>query len=143
MKKQLILSAIVTAVLFALLSPGFAQSVTTLRDAAVDEEEAPLNTYQLDEGRFSRNYRQQPPLIPHSIDNYQVDLKANRCLSCHDWTNAAERRAPTLSMTHYQDRDGNQLNEVSGSRWFCTQCHVPQANTPALIDNDFNAAGNN
>lgn len=139
MKKQLILSVIVTSVLLAPFGPVIGQSVTTLRDATVEEELAPLNNYQLDEGRFSRNYRQQPPLIPHSIDNYQVDLKANRCLSCHDWTNAAERRAPTLSMTHYQDRDGNQLNEVSGSRWFCTQCHVPQANAPALVDNHFRA----
>lgn len=137
MKKQLILSVIATAVLLAPLAPGFSQSVTTLRDGTVEEELAPLNNYQLDEGRFSRNYRQQPPLIPHAIDSYQIDLKANRCLSCHDWTNAADRNAPTLSMTHYQDREGNQLNEVSGSRWFCNQCHVPQANAPSLVDNHF------
>ncbi|WP_375174173.1 nitrate reductase cytochrome c-type subunit [Pseudooceanicola sp.] len=89
------------------------------------------------EGRFVRNYRQQPPLVPHSIDQYQMDLRTNQCLSCHDWTVAGDRGAPTLSMTHYLDREGNQLDTVAGTRWFCNQCHVPQANAPALVDNTF------
>ncbi len=71
------------------------------------------------------------------MDQYQVDLKANRCLSCHDWSNAGQRNAATLSMTHYLDRDGNQLDVVVGTRWFCSQCHVPQVDAPALIDNEF------
>lgn len=87
--------------------------------------------------RFVRNYRQQPPLIPHSIDQYQIDLSANQCLACHDWSVAGDRGAPTLSMTHYLDRDGQQLDAIAGTRWFCNQCHVPQANTPALVDNVF------
>ncbi len=143
MKRHLILSAVATAFLLTPVMFASAQSIESLRGAGVEETVAPLNTYQIDEGRFSRNYRQQPPLIPHSVDKYQVDLKANQCLSCHDWTNAAERNAPTLSMTHYQDRDGTQLNQVSGSRWFCTQCHVPQANTPGLVDNLFQSARGN
>jgi len=87
-----------------------------------------------------RNYRQQPPLIPHTIEQYQIDLSANECLACHDWTNAGDRGAPTLSMTHYLDRDGNQLDSVAGTRWFCNQCHVPQADAPALVENDFQAS---
>jgi nitrate reductase cytochrome c-type subunit len=30
-----------------------------------------------------RNYPEQPPVIPHSIDGYQIDLNSNKCLSCH------------------------------------------------------------
>ncbi|WP_305989169.1 nitrate reductase cytochrome c-type subunit [Roseibium sp. MMSF_3544] len=89
------------------------------------------------EGRIPRNYRQQPPLIPHSVSQYQMDKRTNQCLNCHDWTVAGERGAPTLSMTHYLDRDGNQLDSVAGTRWFCNQCHVPQANAPELVGNEF------
>ena len=145
MTKQMFLSAVAAAVLAASGGLVLAQSATgvqTLRGADVDENVAVEDVFQQDEKRFVRNYRQQPPLIPHSIDQYQIDLKANRCLSCHDWTKAGERNAPTLSMTHYLDRDGNQLDRIAGTRWFCNQCHVPQADAPALVDNLFQSSGN-
>lgn len=141
MRKNLLIGAIVVPTLLA--TAALAQSaggVNTLRGAAVDETVPVEDVFHQDESRFTRNYRQQPPLVPHSIDQYQIDLKANRCLSCHDWTNAGDRKAPTLSMTHYQDREGNQLDVVAGTRWFCTQCHVPQADAPALVDNTFEAS---
>lgn len=110
-----------------------------LRGAAVDEPVAVDTSLQWEErkGRIQRNYRQQPPLIPHSVDQYQIDLRVNQCLSCHDWSKAGERNAPTLSMTHYLDRDGRETDRIAGSRYFCNQCHVPQADTPALVDNVF------
>ncbi|WP_421701898.1 nitrate reductase cytochrome c-type subunit [Aliiroseovarius sp.] len=135
MKKIFFTSAITASALFA--SIAVAQNVETLRGVGVDEPIAVEDVFHQDESRFTRNYRQQPPLIPHSVDQYQIDLKANRCLSCHDWTNAGERKAPTLSMTHYQDREGNQLDTVAGTRWFCNQCHVPQADAPELVENIF------
>ncbi|MBT2130647.1 nitrate reductase cytochrome c-type subunit [Aliiroseovarius lamellibrachiae] len=141
MRKNLLISAIVVPTLLA--TAALAQSaggVNSLRGAAVDETVPVEDVFHQDENRFTRNYRQQPPLVPHSIAQYQIDLKANRCLSCHDWTNAGDRNAPTLSMTHYQDREGNQLDVVAGTRWFCTQCHVPQADAPALVDNTFEAS---
>ncbi|UWP97661.1 nitrate reductase cytochrome c-type subunit [Aliiroseovarius crassostreae] len=141
MRKQLLISAIVVPTLLA--SAVWAQNaggVQSLRGADVDEPVAVEDVFHQDKDRFTRNYRQQPPLIPHSIEKYQIDLKANRCLSCHDWTNAGERNAPTLSMTHYQDRAGNQLDVVAGTRWFCNQCHVPQVDAPALVENTFEAS---
>lgn len=111
--------------------------VSALRNAAIDETNNIEDNYQQDEGRKLRNYRQQPPIIPHSSDQYQIDLRTNQCLTCHDWTNAGERGAPTLSMTHYLNRSGSQLDTVAGTRWFCNQCHVPQADAPALIGNTF------
>ncbi|WP_226623296.1 nitrate reductase cytochrome c-type subunit [Alloyangia pacifica] len=114
--------------------------IQSLRGAAVDQELTPPEVYPQQEGREVRNYRQQPPTIPHSMTQYQIDLRTNQCLSCHDWTNAGDRGAPTLSMTHYLDRDGTQLDTVAGTRWFCTQCHVPQADAPTLVGNDFEAS---
>lgn len=114
-----------------------ASDVQTLRNTNIDGLNIVDDIYQQQEGREARNYRQQPPIVPHSLDQYQIDLRTNQCLTCHDWTNAGERGAPTLSMSHYLDRDGTQLDTVAGTRWFCNQCHVPQADAPALVGNTF------
>ena len=123
---------------------GFAlaqQSVerrSVLRGGAKSTNQAFSTRYTVHiDGRMQRNYRQQPPLIPHKIDQYQIDLRTNQCLTCHDWTKAGERNAPTLSMTHYLDREGNELDHIAGTRYFCNQCHVPQADAPALVENVF------
>jgi cytochrome c-type protein NapB len=131
-------SALVSAV--ALVGLSVAQqgsSVQSLRNTNLDGLNIVDDIYQQQEGREARNYRQQPPIVPHSLDQYQIDLRTNQCLTCHDWSNAGERGAPTLSMSHYLDRDGTQLDTVAGTRWFCNQCHVPQADAPALVGNTF------
>ena len=106
----------------------FAQSggISSLRNAAVDEPVNLGNLYRQVERRMQRNYRQQPPLIPHGISQYQIDLRTNQCLSCHDWTKAGERNAPTLSMTHYLDRDGYELDQVAGTRYFVISVMCPK-----------------
>ena len=93
-----------------------------------------------DSGRLSRAYRQQPPLIPHKIDSYEIDLKVNQCMRCHDWPYNVQEGAPKISETHYTDRNGVALDRVAGTRWFCTQCHVPQVNARPLVDNTFESA---
>ncbi|MCY4149541.1 MAG: nitrate reductase cytochrome c-type subunit [Gammaproteobacteria bacterium] len=138
---RLVISCLLAAFL-GLCGIVFAQSsgITSLRNAAVDEPVNLGNLYQQVEQRMQRNYRQQPPLIPHGIFQYQIDLRTNQCLSCHDWTKAGERNAPTLSMTHYLDRDGYELDHVAGTRYFCNQCHVPQVAAPDLVNNLFRSS---
>lgn len=126
-----------TLSLAGLVAAQSSKPVEALRGSAVDTTLSAPAIYQQQEGREARNYRQQPPIIPHSMEQYQIDLRTNQCLSCHDWSNAGESGAPTLSMTHYLDREGNQLDTVAGTRWFCNQCHVPQADAPALVGNTF------
>lgn len=87
--------------------------------------------------RRSRNYAMQPPIIPHKVEGYQVDKNANRCMMCHARTRTQESQAPMISVTHFMDRDGNFLAELSPRRYFCMQCHVPQANVNPLIANRF------
>jgi nitrate reductase (cytochrome), electron transfer subunit len=82
-----------------------------------------------------RNYPMQPPTIPHSIDNYQVDKNYNRCLMCHTRANAAKFNAPAIAASHYVTRSGQVLAEISPRRYFCTQCHVPQTNAKPLVGN--------
>lgn len=87
--------------------------------------------------RRSRNYAMQPPVVPHKIEGYQLDKNANRCMMCHARTRTQESQAPMISVTHFMDRDGNFLAELSPRRYFCLQCHVPQANLNPLVNNQF------
>ncbi|MBY6082188.1 MULTISPECIES: nitrate reductase cytochrome c-type subunit [Ruegeria] len=145
MKKSIATGAIALIPVLLVTGLAFAQSasVTTLRGVDIDDPAILDDVHRNIEGRMQRNYRQQPPLIPHKIDQYQIDIRTNQCLSCHDWTKAGERNAPTLSMTHYLDREGNELDQIAGTRYFCNQCHVPQADAPALVDNLFQPSAGN
>ena len=91
-------------------------------------------------GGFGRAYRQQPPLIPHKIDTYQITSTNNACMNCHDWPGHVEAKAPKVSETHYVDRQGVRLDKIAGTRYFCQQCHVPQADAKPLVNNTFQNA---
>jgi cytochrome c-type protein NapB len=90
--------------------------------------------------RQMRNYPEQPPIIPHSIDGYQLTLTTNRCLACHARQFTQGSGAPMISVTHFMDRDGQILADVTPRRYFCTQCHVPQVDAPPLVPNTFHDA---
>src|SRR5262245_14854421 len=87
--------------------------------------------------REVRNYPEQPPVIPHTIEAYQVDGNVNQCLSCHARSRTGDSQAPMVSITHFMDRDGQFLASVSPRRYFCTQCHVPQSAAKPLVGNRF------
>jgi cytochrome c-type protein NapB len=105
----------------------------------LDEEgpAAPMTPMRNTSEREVRNYPEQPPVIPHSIDGYQIDINGNKCLSCHARARIAESRAPMVSITHFMDRDGQFLASVSPRRFFCTECHVPQNVVNPTVSNDF------
>jgi len=100
----------------------------------------PVAAEVTDDIRRMRSYPDQPPVIPHSIRDYQVDLNHNRCLTCHSRTAIERSQAPMISVTHFTNRDGQTLASVSPRRYFCTACHVPQTNAPALVENTFRDA---
>jgi cytochrome c-type protein NapB len=87
--------------------------------------------------RRERVYSMQPPTIPHKIDNYQVDKNVNMCLACHARGRAPLTQAVAVSVSHYMDRDGNFLAEISPRRYFCEQCHVAQIDAKPLVENRF------
>ena len=144
------LTAIVAAGIFALTaSPVWSDGtdvssnnggVKSLRGhievSAINKSE-PLKRVPRDQQLIDRNYVQQPPLIPHTTRGYQVNLDANKCLSCHSFKNAGEMGATKISVTHYQTREGTTLSDVSPRRYFCLQCHVTQADAKPLVENTF------
>ena len=87
--------------------------------------------------REIRNYPEQPPVIPHTIEAYQLDVNVNQCLSCHARSRTGESQAPMVSITHFMDRDGQFLASVSPRRYFCIQCHVPQHPVTPPVANRF------
>ena len=97
----------------------------------------PLGNVENKDVRRERAYSMQPPTIPHKIDNYQVDLNVNACLGCHSRGRAPMTQAVAVSVSHYMDRDGNFLAEISPRRYFCEQCHVPQVDAKPLVGNTF------
>jgi cytochrome c-type protein NapB len=97
----------------------------------------PIPRWVVDDIRQMRAYPEQPPVIPHSIEGYQLSVNTNRCLSCHKREFTQGSGAPMISVTHYMTRDGQMLADVSPRRYFCTACHVPQADTPPLVGNTF------
>ena len=137
--------ALVAAVLALLAAGALAQVssgglVNGLRGpAALDAETRPplLAKPVNDDQRRARSYPMQPPVIPHQIDNYQIDLRFNKCMSCHGRERVGESQAPMVSVTHFQDREGHVLMEISARRYFCTKCHVPQYDVRAPVKNTF------
>jgi nitrate reductase (cytochrome), electron transfer subunit len=98
---------------------------------------APIAATENKDLKRVRSYAMQPPTIPHAIDNYQVDRFANRCMTCHARTRAGESQATPISITHYTDREGNFLADVSPRRYFCDTCHVVQMEAKPLVENTF------
>lgn len=132
--------ALVLGTTMLLAQFAFAENIASLRGHSTAEEETQvplLKNWQRDRDPILRDYVQQPPLIPHKIDGYRINLKFNKCLTCHSWANYKEARATKISQTHFEDRDKNVLANVSARRYFCTQCHVPQVDAPPLVENTF------
>jgi len=126
---------------FAIAATGLAaQTQSGLRGSTPLDTEGPaprMTPLRNTTEKEVRNYPEQPPLIPHSIDGYQVDLNGNKCLSCHARARTGESKAPMVSITHFMDREGQFLASISPRRFFCTQCHVPQHEVKAPVENDF------
>ena len=113
--------------------------MATLRKAPINVEPTPPNmpkVINLDIKEM-RNYPMQPPVIPHKIDHYQVNLNVNKCMSCHARKRTRMSQAPMVSVTHFKSWDGNFLAELSPTRYFCSQCHVVQTDAKLLVPNNF------
>ncbi|MDF0602442.1 nitrate reductase cytochrome c-type subunit [Psychromarinibacter sp. C21-152] len=114
-------------------------NISTLRmtDPLNDEMPPPMRPVEETGLRPARNYPEQPPIIPHDIEGYEVSANYNRCLSCHARAATQRSQAPMVSVTHYIDRHGQVLASVSPRRYFCNQCHVPQHPDVPLVNNTF------
>lgn len=121
-------------------APQIVPRVTGAQQPMGDIPAPPFARPIVDDKRVMRNYPEQPPVIPHSIENYQLTLKANRCLECHRRQFTETSGAPMISVTHFMDRNGQVLADVTPRRYFCTACHVQQTDARPVVPNTFTDA---
>ncbi len=140
MKNKYLLSAILAVV----VSTTVQAEITSLRG---DQDVGDINTapsvkkVPKSQDKLALDYVHQPPLIPHSITQVQMNPSNNGCLGCHDVSVYRKTGAPRISPTHYMDRNNKVLTEVAPRRYFCLQCHVTQVDAKPLVANDFVPAG--
>ena len=109
--------------------------------ASIQEDIAPtVPRQERDTKPYDRDFVQQPPLIPHTISGYAITRNFNKCMDCHAYSRARDSGATKVSVTHFRTREGEELDNISPRRYFCTQCHVPQTDAKPLVDNTFQRA---
>ncbi|MBX9822701.1 nitrate reductase cytochrome c-type subunit [Afipia birgiae] len=128
---------LLTGAIYAQTAPKVVPRVTGNGAPMSESPIPPFARPITDDRRVMRNYPEQPPVIPHSIDNYQLTLRTNRCLDCHRRQYTEGSGAPMISVTHFMDRDGQVLADVTPRRYFCTACHVQQTDAAPLVPNTF------
>ncbi len=131
---------------FALLSLSFtvntinADEVKSLRGFVDLDELSEMvpnrRTMAVDNG-IEVSFEDQPPMIPHSIDKTRITLHENSCLGCHNRKDSKIEDSTPPPKSHYRTREGKKLKAISTGRYFCTQCHAPQANKEPLVENTF------
>lgn len=139
MKKVIFSALACLAVAMLIAAPASSSEVKSLR-GALDipaQQDAP-DIPKLDVvDKFERNFKSQPPLVPHKSAKYKITLKSNKCLKCHDKKYYKEEEAPMVGKSHYMDAAGKESDKLNMGRYFCNQCHVPQLLAKPLVENTY------
>jgi cytochrome c-type protein NapB len=93
-----------------------------------------------------RAYLGAPPQVPHAVSDFlPITRENNLCVACHAqpdlWGKKVEAGMPVpIPATHYTDRRNapdKVTDHLINGRYNCNQCHVPQTDAPALVENTF------
>lgn len=140
-----LIAALITALVASCATTGEKVDVRGLRPNQLTAQDlVPVMTEYAgktpgEQEKIARSFEQQPPLIPHKADGYNINFKVNRCLECHDKPFYKEEKAPKIGDSHYKDRDGKVMDKISMARYNCNQCHVPQVDAQPLVSNTFSS----
>ncbi|MGM0519817.1 MAG: nitrate reductase cytochrome c-type subunit [Campylobacterota bacterium] len=116
---------------------------------------------------YQRAFENAPPMIPHSVDGMlPITTNNNQCKACHEPAVAQSMGATPIPKSHFTNfrpdtklgddgkiiKDGKAINntsdvkvasknlqELSGSRFSCSQCHTPQSEGNNVPKNNFQA----
>jgi len=142
MKKSLkrgLMAALAVTVVACASTSG---SLSTLRDTSVDAPDvAPEEKVYAGKqpGKFAlieRTFVGQPPLIPHTVENFDITPKENACLDCHIDSEFKGKKMPSLGKSHLvKSMDANAEPKRNMLRWQCDSCHVPQVDAKPLVGN--------
>ena len=86
---------------------------------------------------IARTFKEQPPLIPHAVDNFdEITVAENQCMECHSPERHAEKKAPKVADTHLLTATGGAAS-VRMDRYQCNSCHVAQVDVAPLVRSTF------
>ncbi len=134
------------------ISADVSSEETNLIKKALVAEIAPGHSEKIE-----RAFENAPPLIPHTTTGFfPITIKSNICLSCHIPEKAKEIDGVPLPETHFvnlrpeivdeggilkvpEDEGVNhqKLEDMNQAYYNCSQCHVPQTEITAHIENHF------
>ncbi|MGM0533166.1 MAG: nitrate reductase cytochrome c-type subunit [Campylobacterota bacterium] len=109
---------------------------------------------------YTRAFQDAPPMISHSVEGMlPVSRNNNQCTACHMPQVAPSVNATPIPESHFLDMrprhkysQGNfekaidnmknetsvkKIDDLSGSRFNCTQCHAPQSQGELAVENTF------
>lgn len=122
-------------------APADAETASNMRGYAMSQTQpAPHYKLDLSKEKHERSFKQQPPMVPHKVAKYKVDLRGNGCLKCHDKKTYKKEEAPMAGKSHYAVPGGKEQDKIIMSRYFCSQCHAPMTNAKPLVENTFQGA---
>ncbi len=149
MKKKILLLSAALFIAACALNDGVSSEQIWLRKIALENENKlvleSISYEGMQPGESSlveRSFENAPPIIPHSVDGMLPILKDNNtCLSCHDKSIAQDVGATPIPATHYYDFRKNKSTgeNISDTRFNCTQCHVALSDAKPLVKNNFKA----
>ena len=61
-------------------------------------------------------------------------------MDCHSAARYVEMNTTRVPPSHFKTRTGQELSNLSPSRYFCTQCHVPQVDARPLVNNAYQSS---
>ncbi len=119
------------------------------KTSVFDSPEPEVFVYDETRARYSesmaRAFPGAPPQVPHEVDSMlPITLDDNQCLECHDRPDEIDgevgRGGSPMDKKHYSQVGAAGSEEgwlLSGMRYNCNQCHVPQAGVAPLVENSF------
>lgn len=148
----------ITALLAATMAAGFVYAATPVKTdemglskTSVFEVPAPRVYHYSDAAPgqsklLPRAYSGAPPQVPHAVSDFlPITRENNLCVACHAqpdlWGKKPEAGTPVpIPPSHYTDRRNapdKVTDHLINGRYNCNQCHVPQTDAPALVENTF------
>lgn len=119
------------------------------KTSVFDSPEPEVFVYDDTRARYStsmaRAFPGAPPQVPHEVESMlPITLDDNQCLECHDRPDEiggeAGRGGKPMDKMHYSQAGAEGSEDgwlLSGMRYNCNQCHVPQAEVAPLVENSF------
>jgi cytochrome c-type protein NapB len=144
MKTTLKMSLIAVLAVTVAACASTAMQVSSLRDNSVSAtDSAPVEKTYVgrkpgNQALIERTFSTQPPLISHTIEDYEIGPTENACLDCHISDEFKGKKMPMVAKSHLLvSTDANAEPKLNMLRYQCNSCHVPQVDAKPLVENNF------